>query len=343
MNDVGAAVLFDTSLGPLVIDLYCRRAPRACENFLTLAASGYFTNDIFYNVVQNGYAEVGNVGGKGGSHIYADHEPRGFMPEGLAKPYPIGFGTVLMVANESMLHTSIFVISLSDTKMRSLAESCTILGTVSEGKETTLRELNRVIIGKNGKPMRRVRIRAAYVLGCPFPSREGNTLPTVVMDTMARHPGYLTTVEDLPSDADAETDETEEEIAKRLMERQMRKQQYMLQLLGDIPPTDITTPDNILFVCKLNPLTGDADLSQFFSQFGEVKSCDVIRDPTTRQSLQYAFVEFATVEGCRKAYSMADNVLVDDRRIHVDFSQSVKHLWKSARRSQREDPKRQKN
>ena len=32
---------------------------------------------------------------------------------------------------------------------------------------------------------------------------------------------------------------------------------------------------------------------------------------------------FFKVEDCERAYFKMDNVLIDDRRIHVDFSQSV--------------------
>ena len=39
--------------------------------------------------------------------------------------------------------------------------------------------------------------------------------------------------------------------------------------------------------------------------------------------------EFASREGCENAYKKMENVLIDDRRIHVDFSQSVAQLWRS--------------
>lgn len=59
--------------------------------------------------------------------------------------------------------------------------------------------------------------------------------------------------------------------------------------------SDERPPDNVLFVCKLNPVTTDEDLEMIFSQCGEVKECEVIRDRRTNASLQYAFIEFATV------------------------------------------------
>ena len=73
-----------------------------------------------------------------------------------------------------------------------------------------------------------------------------------------------------------------------------------------------------------------------------INSCEVIRDHKTGDSLQYAFVEFEDKEACEKAYFKMDNVLIDDRRIHVDFSQSVsKFKWKGKGRLEIVDEKKQ--
>merc|ERR1711973_745298 len=70
-------------------------------------------------------------------------------------------------------------------------------------------------------------------------------------------------------------------------------------------------------------------LEIIFSRFGKVVCCEVIRDRKTNESLQYAFIEFEDQAACEQAYFKMDNVLIDDRRIHVDFSQSVsKYRWK---------------
>merc|ERR1712142_887815 len=99
--------------------------------------------------------------------------------------------------------------------------------------------------------------------------------------------------------------------------------------VGDIPDAEIAPPENVLFVCKLNPVTCDDDLEIIFSRFGPVVSCEVIKDRVSGDSLQYAFVEFADRSACEQAYFKMDDVLIDDRRIHVDFSQSVsKFRWK---------------
>jgi peptidyl-prolyl cis-trans isomerase-like 4 len=43
-----------------------------------------------------------------------------------------------------------------------------------------------------------------------------------------------------------------------------------LEMLGDLPYAEIAPPENILFVCKLNPVTRDEDLELIFSRFGKI-------------------------------------------------------------------------
>ena len=49
----------------------------------------------------------------------------------------------------------------------------------------------------------------------------------------------------------------------------------------------------------------------------------MIRDKRTGDSLQYAFIEYEHQKDCEQAYFKMQGVLIDDHRIHVDFSQSV--------------------
>lgn len=70
-----------------------------------------------------------------------------------------------------------------------------------------------------------------------------------------------------------------------------------------------------------------------FGVYGAIKKCDVIRDWMTGQSLQYAFIEYETKEACEEAYYKMDNALIDERRIKVDFSQSVGKRWMMTRRN----------
>ena len=90
---------------------------------------------------------------------------------------------------------------------------------------------------------------------------------------------------------------------------------------------DMKPPDNVLFICKLNPYTESEDLELIFSRFDPDVRVEIIRDPDTGDSLQYAFAEFKGRDECTEAYFKMNNALVDNRWIRVDFSQSVAKIW----------------
>jgi peptidyl-prolyl cis-trans isomerase-like 4 len=124
-----------------------------------------------------------------------------------------------------------------------------------------------------------------------------------------------------------------EELEEMIRSKEAHTNAVILESLADIPDAEIKPPENVLFVCKLNPVTQDEDLYTIFSRFGTVTSAEIIRDYKTGDSLCYAFIEFETKEACERAYFKMDNCLIDDRRIHVDFSQSVSKLWGQFRQS----------
>ena len=99
--------------------------------------------------------------------------------------------------------------------------------------------------------------------------------------------------------------------------------------------------ENILFVCKLNKLTKDEDLEILFSRFGDIVSCNIVKDYQTGESLGYAFIEFQEKSSCDEAYLKMENVLIDKRRIHVDFSNSVRKLWQKYSGHQKQNQQKQ--
>ena len=131
-----------------------------------------------------------------------------------------------------------------------------------------------------------------------------------------------------------EEDKEAELLEKQKREQNARAQALTLEMVGDLPYAEIAPPENILFVCKLNRITQDEDLELIFSRFGKIRSCNIIRDRKTGDSLQYAFIEFDEKKSCEQAYFKMHGVLIDDSRIHVDFSQSVPKLsrvWRKSR------------
>ena len=63
----------------------------------------------------------------------------------------------------------------------------------------------------------------------------------------------------------------DKEIAEMMAEKEAKAQATILEMIGDLPEADVAPPENVLFVCKLNPVTTDDDLEIIFSRFGKVK------------------------------------------------------------------------
>lgn len=101
--------------------------------------------------------------------------------------------------------------------------------------------------------------------------------------------------------------EEEEERIRR--EKAAAASALTLEMVGDLPFANVRPPENVLFVCKLNPVTRDEDLELIFSRFGTIMSCQVIRDKKTGDSLQYAFVEFDTHEQAEQVPLNSSNFL----------------------------------
>ncbi|ODV90558.1 hypothetical protein CANCADRAFT_2288 [Tortispora caseinolytica NRRL Y-17796] len=147
---------------------------------------------------------------------------------------------------------------------------------------------------------------------------------TTIMDPISsRKLNSSRTISDDTSDIDAESS-THSKIESKAL---------TLELLGDIKNSEEQPDQNVLFVCKLNPVTTAEDLKTIFSRFGPIRSCDIKKDKETGASLQYAFIDFVNKEDCEQAYFKMENALIDDRRIHVDFSQSTKKSHRKKRRT----------
>lgn len=236
-------------------------------------------------------------------------------------------GAVSMINNGHDMHGSQFLITLN-ANLDYLDGKHTVFGEVVKGFEV-IEKLNEWICDKDDIPYQDIRILHTVILDDPFED-------FAALGALNSCPSPEPTDERLKSDrirCDEDVDQlegmTQEQIDEYMKEREAQTRAKLLEIIGDIPDADIKPPENVLFVCKLNPVTTDDDLELIFSRFGKINSCEVIRDRKTGDSLCYAFIEFDREEDCENAYFKMDNVLIDDRRIHVDFSQSVSKVkWK---------------
>ncbi|KAJ6151816.1 peptidyl-prolyl cis-trans isomerase cyp6 [Penicillium chermesinum] len=316
------SALLETSLGDIVIDLFVDESPKACENFLKLCKTKYYNFSPVHSVQKNFSFQTGDPLGPdapesdGGSSIWD------FWTVPRNGPFQLNCRCSSTQTAERQ-----FLITLGDD-LDYLDGKAAIFGKVVEGFDV-LEKINDAFIDDKGRPLKDIRIRHTVVLDDPFDDPPGLVEPP---ESPVPSKAQLATVR-IADDEELDDGMDEEAMEKLRRDREARAQALTLEMVGDLPFAEVKPPENVLFVCKLNPVTQDEDLELIFSRFGVILSCEVIRDKRTGDSLQYAFIEFENQKDCEQAYFKMQGVLIDDHRIHVDFSQSVSKLsesWRNA-------------
>ncbi len=247
-------------------------------------------------------------------------------------------GQLSMVTVGDNMFGSQFYITLDDSLDYLDGQGHCVFGEVVEGLDEIAKVFNETICDGEHRPYQDIRITHTVILDDPYEDPPGLEIPPKSPEPTEE----LIKSSRIGADEDLNDYEgmDDDQIAEIIAEKEAKAQATILEMIGDLPEADCAPPENVLFVCKLNPVTTDDDLEIIFSRFGKVVSCEVIRDQKTGDSLQYAFVEFDDQKSCEAAYFKMDNVLIDDRRIHVDFSQSVsKYRWKGKGRLEVMDDK----
>ncbi|KAH7080019.1 cyclophilin-like domain-containing protein [Paraphoma chrysanthemicola] len=344
------SVLLETSLGDITIDLLVDEAPKCCENFIKLCKVKYYNFAPVHSVQPNFSFQTGDPIGPtskdsdGGRSIWGLLDPsqpakKTFGPEFRPKLKHTEMGTVSMATapnpddTDERLAGSQFIVTLGPN-IDFLDGKAAIFGTVVEGFDT-LEKINTAYIDDKGQPLKDIRLLHTVILDDPYePDPPGLVVPP---ESPVPSAAQLATVR-VAYDEDLAEENDPEALEKVRREREARAQALTLEMVGDLPFAEVAPPENVLFVCKLNPVTQDEDLELIFSRFGKILSCEVIRDKKTGDSLQYAFIEYTNQKDCEQAYFKMDGVLIDDHRIHVDFSQSVSKFaddWRDATNKKR--------
>eukprot|EP00118_Oscarella_pearsei_P023284 m.276801 g.276801 ORF g.276801 m.276801 type:complete len:145 (+) comp40605_c0_seq109:1127-1561(+) len=133
------AVLLETSLGDIVIDLFTSERPRTCLNFLKLCKVKYYNYCIFHNVQRNFTLQTGDPtkSGKGEESVFRQlfgDQARYFEMEVQPRLKHEKLGTVSMVNNGSDMHGSQFFITAAENADYLNGEH-TVFGQVVEGIE----------------------------------------------------------------------------------------------------------------------------------------------------------------------------------------------------------------
>ncbi|KAG9401805.1 Peptidyl-prolyl cis-trans isomerase-like 4 [Aphanomyces cochlioides] len=343
------SVLLQTSLGEVVVDLLVKEAPRASLNFLKLCKIKYYNNVLFFNVQENLLVQSGDPTGTGAGgdsiwHVLDPKAPRSFADELAVKP-DLKKGCLCMANTGPDTNTSQFFVTMRDDDLEHLVKH-TVFGHVVEGMDF-LQKISELYADEKGRPYQDCRILHTFVLDDPFPDPNGLLEPP--SSPVGERPEAETAEIRLSVLDNLNEDEgkSEEELLAMQREREAKARGVFLEVVGDIPDADIKPPEEVLFLCKLNPVTTAEDLELIFSRFGPC-TAHIILDYKTGDSLCFGFVEFTDKEHCIEAYFKMNGVLIDDRRIKVDFSQSVSKLWNKFNRKDRSitsadqfnDPKR---
>lgn len=192
------SVLFETSLGDIVIDLEVENCPKTCENFLKLCKVYYYNLNAFFNgeppyfdamisfylnsyvlVSKDFLAQTGDptATGTGGESIWSliasqssssPSASRYFTPEILPKLKHTHKGTVSMAVAPALEGEkggcgSQFFLTLADN-IDYLDGRHAVFGYVVEGFDT-LEKLNEVFVDQESRPFKDVRIKHVIILG----------------------------------------------------------------------------------------------------------------------------------------------------------------------------------
>jgi peptidyl-prolyl cis-trans isomerase-like 4 len=179
----------------------------------------------------------------------------------------------------------------------------TVFAEIAEGWDT-LDKIENAFVDQDGRPLQDIRIKHTVILDDSFEDLPG--LAKLIPDRSPEPTKDMLETGRLRDDETIEDDDTPEVQEKKMRDKEAKARQLTLEMLGDLPYAEIRPPENVLFVCKLNPVTRDEDLELIFSRFGKIHKyfvfcrvnmanasrCEVIRDKRTGDSLQYAFVDF---------------------------------------------------
>ncbi|QUC18091.1 uncharacterized protein UV8b_02332 [Ustilaginoidea virens] len=152
-------VLLETTMGPVVLELYPSHAPRTTRNFTTLVQRGYYASTIFHRIIPNFMVQGGDPTGtgRGGSSIYGPT----FDDETHPALRHTGAGILSMANSGPGTNGSQFFITLAPTPW--LDGKHTIFGRVKSGM-AVVKRMGMVKTGDEDRPLEEIRIVAARLV-----------------------------------------------------------------------------------------------------------------------------------------------------------------------------------
>ena len=153
-----AVMVIETNRGMVEVELFCKAAPLACENFIRLAEKKYYNGVIFHRVIKNFMIQGGDPTGtgRGGESIWVISFKYECTPElKFDKP-----GLLAMANAGPNTNGSQFFITTVNTSW--LNGNHTIFGKVIKGYDV-VKKIESVPASKDGKPLKEQKILKVYL------------------------------------------------------------------------------------------------------------------------------------------------------------------------------------
>lgn len=146
-------VVIHTNVGNITIELFPKIAPKACENFVTLAKKGYYDGTIFHRVIKNFMIQGGDPTrtGRGGESIWKKPFEDEFKPNVIFDRA----GLLAMANRGANTNGSQFFITTVPTPW--LNGRHTIFGEVIKGFDT-LHSIENTQTSRGDKPVQDIKI-----------------------------------------------------------------------------------------------------------------------------------------------------------------------------------------
>ena len=327
-----------TTLGSLTISLFVKESPLNCTNFIKLCKCCYYNGQIIYLVEADVFFQTGDPTGKGngGASIFNLLNPSDPKAKFVVDEIPdktnfqsktLKFnrkGLVAMAHAGKNKNASQFFVTTTDRDLDFLHGQYTIIGQVLETDFPVLDAINDdTLLDADHRPLKDLIIEDVQVLNDPFEDPPG--LDRLIKVGVSEDRRYKPIMKDILGSYRLSASSANEVISSEEAKRKEAESRALtLEIIGDLKSAEDTPDDNVLFVCKLNPATEEQDLELIFSRFGDLLECHLVKNKDTGESLQYAFIRYKEKASCEEAYFKMNNALIDDRRIHVDFSQSTR-------------------
>jgi peptidylprolyl isomerase len=151
-------VVLETNQGNMELLLYPDKAPKTCENFVGLAAKGYYDGLLFHRVIKGFMIQGGdpNGNGSGGESLWG-----GTFEDEIAPDLQFNKAGILAMANRGpATNGSQFFITTAPTVW--LNGKHTIFGEVLKGYDV-LAKIEGTEVGPNNRPVEDQKIVRVYV------------------------------------------------------------------------------------------------------------------------------------------------------------------------------------